>query len=274
MDSSLDTLITLYSFSTGRRLFAFRQLLTLTQSPTYSFPALETHLTAALAHDAQTRDLERRYAISPAPSSPSGVTEAKRVDILVDRTLSSIRDTAVAQATGADEGDPIIALSENFVRTVFPQGVNDLTSLGFVDELAAVDNILTAFTTDLAPSVAELGLTRLAKRLAKLAVEYRAALDAPDPAIVRFGEIRAARAQGQRHLLQAAALIIGKHWSDTPDDVTARAALLAPILKQNDAIRHSLRTHRPVEDIDPVTGEVLPAGTAVDPPVVEPKTGG
>jgi hypothetical protein len=264
MDTSLATLISLYSFSTGRRLFAFRQLLALTQSPTYAFPTLETHLTDALAHDNLTRDLERRYAISPA-TSPKGLTEAKRVDILVDRTLSSIRDTAVAQATGADEGDPIIATSESFVRSVFPKGVHYTTSLGFVDELAAVENILTAFNTDLAPSVAELGLTRLAKRLAKLAVEYRLALDAPDPAVVRFGEIRAARAQGQQHLLQAVAQILGKYWRDTPDDVAARAALMAPILKQNEAIRQSLRTQRPVEDIDPVTGEVLPAGTAAEP---------
>jgi hypothetical protein len=140
-----------------------------------------------------------------------------------------------------------------------------MTSLGFVDELAAVENILTAFDADLAPSVAELGLTRLAKRLAKLAVEYRSALDAPEPEVVRFGEIRAARAQGQQHLLQAVAQILGKHWRDTPEDVAARAALMAPILKQNEAIRQSLRTQRPVEDIDPVTGEVLPAGTAAEP---------
>lgn len=260
MDTSLTTFITLYSFSTGRRLFAFRQLIALTQSPTYSFPDLTTHLAAALDHDQQTRDLERRYAISPA-TSPKGLTEARRVDILVDRTLSSLRDAAVAQATGADEGDPIIAISESFVRTVFPKGVNDLTSLGFFDELAAVDNILAAFNAELAPAVAELGLTRLAQRLTKLAVEYRAALDAPDPAIVSFGAVRAARAQGQQHLLQAVAQILGKHWSDAPGDVAARAALLAPVLKQNEAIRQSLRLQRPVEDIDPVTGEVTPTPT-------------
>jgi hypothetical protein len=173
--------------------------------------------------------------------------------------LSSLRDAAVAQATGADEGDPIIALSESFVRTVFPKGVIELTSLGFVDELAAVDNILAAFNTHLAPAVTELGLTRLAKRLAKLAIEYRAALDAPDPTIISFGAVRAARALGQQHLLQAVAQIVGKHWRDTPDDIAARAALLTPVLKQNDAIRESLRIQRPVEDIDPVTGEVLSA---------------
>ena len=264
MDSSLSTLLPLYSFSTGRRLFAFRQLHALILTPAYTFPTLETHLAAALAHDTQTRDLERRYATTPAPA-PNGISEAKRVDILVDRTLSAIRDAAVAQATGADPGDPIIATSEKFVRSIFPKGVNDMTSLAFIDELAAVESIVKAFQGELAPIVTELGLTRLAKRLTKLAGEYHAVLNAPDPEVVRFGEIRAARAQGQQHLLQAVAQILGKHWRDTPEDVSARAALMAPILKQNEAIRQSLRTQRPVEDIDPVTGEVLPAGAAAEP---------
>ncbi len=266
MDSSLSTLLPLYSFSTGRRLFAFRQLLTLTQSPAHPFPTLETHLTTAIAHDNVTRDLERRYATTPAPA-PNGISEAKRVDILVDRTLSAIRDAAAAQATGADPGDPIIATSEKFIRTIFPKGVNDMTSLGFIDELAAVEGIVKAFQGELAPIVAELGLTRLAKRLTKLAGEYHAVLNAPDPEVVRFGEIRAARAQGQQHLLQAVAQILGKHWRDTPEDVSARAALMAPILKQNEAIRQSLRTHRAVEDIDPVTGEINPSA-----PISEPVT--
>jgi hypothetical protein len=264
MASSLSSLISLYSFSTGRRLFAFRQLLALTQSPTYSFPPLTAHLNAAIAHDNATRDLERRYATTPA-TSPRGLTEAKRVDILVDRTLSAIRDAAVAQANGADPGDPIIATSEKFVRTIFPKGLNDMTSLGFVEELSAVQGIVTAFQAELAPVVAELGLGRLAKRLTKLAVEYDAVLNAPDPEVVGFGEIRAARAQGQQHLLQAVAQILGKHWQDTPEDVGARAALLAPILKQNEAIRQSLRAHRAVEDIDPVTGEINPSAPVTEP---------
>jgi hypothetical protein len=263
MDSSLATLLPLYAFSTGRRLFAFRQLLALTQSPTYAFPTLETHLTAALAHDNVTRDLERRYATTPAPS-PNGISEAKRVDILVDRTLSAIRDAAVAQATGADEGDPIIATSEKFVRTIFPRGVNDMTSLAFIDELAAVEGIVKAFQGELAPIVVELGLTRLAERLTKLAVEYHTVLNAPDPEVVRFGDLRAARAQGQHYLLQSVAQIVGKHWRDTAEDVTSRAALMAPILKQNEAIRQSLRAHRAPEEIDPITGEVDPSGPAAE----------
>ena len=265
MDTSLATLISLYSFSTGRRLLAFRQLRTLTQTPTYSFPTLEAHLTAALDHDDKTRTLERRYATTTTTPSSKGITEARRVDILVDRTLSAIRDAAAAQANGAEEGDPIIAVSEDFSRTVFPKGVSDMTSLSYADELSAVEGLVLAFKTELAPAIAELGLTRLAKRLASLAIDYRIAVDAPEPEVVSFGDLRAARAKGQQHLVQAVAQILGKHWRSTPEDVTARAALMAPILKQNEAIRQALRAHRTPEDVNPDTGEIDPTIPPTEP---------
>ena len=274
MDSSLQTLIPIYSFSTGRRLLAFRQLRTLTQTPTYSFPTLEAHLTAALDHDDKTRTLERRYATTTTTPSSKGITEARRVDILVDRTLSAIRDAAAAQANGAEEGDPIIAVSEDFIRTVFPKGVSDMTSLSYADELSAVEGLVLAFKGELAKSVVELDLTRLTKRLASLAIDYRVVVDAPEPEVVSFGELRAARAKGQQHLVQAVAQIVGKHWRNTPEDVAARAALMAPILKQNEAIRQALRAHRNPDDINPDTGEVDPTTPAADPAPADPKTNG
>lgn len=41
-------------------------------------------------------------------------------------------------------------------------------------------------------------------------------------------------------------------------DVEARAALLGPVLRQNEEIRRYLRSRRKVEDVDPETGEVDP----------------
>ena len=272
MDSTLSTLIPLYSLSTGRRLIAFRQLRTLTQTPTYAFPTLEAHLTEALAHDDTTRTMERRYATTTTTPTKA-LTEARRVDILVDRTLTALRDTAVSQASGAEEGDPIIATAEDFVRKAFPKGVADMTSLAYPEELSAVEGILVAFKAELAPAVAELGLTRLAKRLASLAIDYRIAIDAPEPEVVRFGDLRAARARGQQFLVEATAQIIGKYWRSTPEDIAARAALLAPILKQNEAVRQALRAHRTPEDVNPDTGEAVPTAPAAEPVAADPKGG-
>ena len=46
----------------------------------------------------------------------------------------------------------------------------------------------------------------------------------------------------------------------------ARSALLAPILKQNEAIRTYLRARRGVEDVDPETGEIDPSTAPVEAP--------
>lgn len=170
----------------------------------------------------------------------------------------------MAQATGADPGDTIGTTVETFLREIFPVGVQDVTKLTFVDELSAVDAIVAKLKGKLAPQVVELGLGRLTERLAKLAVEYRAAMEAPESEALSYGSVRAARAQGHDYLLQAVALILGRYYRNTKADVAARQSLLGPILKQNEAIRQYLRARRAVEDVNPETGQVDP-----DAPVVQ-----
>ena len=53
-------------------------------------------------------------------------------------------------------------------------------------------------------------------------------------------------------------MISGRHPSDSPEDLAGCAALLDPILKQNEAIREYLRTRRAVPDVNPETGEEDP----------------
>lgn len=71
-----------------------------------------------------------------------------------------------------------------------------------------------------------------------------AALEAPESEALSFGTVRATKAQGQEYLLQAVALILGRHYRNTKADVAARQSLLGPILKQNEAIRQYLRVRR------------------------------
>jgi hypothetical protein len=83
---------------------------------------------------------------------------------------------------------------------------------------------------------------------------------------VDFGQVRAARAQGQAHLLEAVAMIIGKYPKSSAEDVAARVALLGPILQQNEAIRAYLKSRRSVQDVDPETGEVDPGAPQAESP--------
>jgi len=271
MDASLSSLFNLYAFSTGRRLFALRQVQKLAKD--MAFPELETHAAMAIKHDKKTRELDHQWSAIPgAALKPTTTktakkpTDAQRVDALVDRTLTSIRNAAVAQAEGADPDDDIAGNVEAFLNEIFPAGVQAVTTLPFVDELSVVDNIVTMLKGKLAATVTDLGLNRLANRLSKLAVEYRAAQETPAPLELDFGTVRAARAQGQDYLLQAVAQIVGKYYGNTNEHTSARSTLLAPILKQNEAIRLYLRSRRAVEDVDPETGEVDPGA----PPTGEP----
>jgi hypothetical protein len=254
MDGLLESLLNFYAFTTGRRLFSVRQVRSAAHAE--GFTELVKHCDATIAHDLATREIERRWASEPQDASGNPV--AKRIDALVDRTLGAIRDHAVTQTQGAAADDPIHAEVASFVKQIFPLGVQAVTKLPYVDELAAVEDIVKLLKGKLAPAVKELGLGRLLKRLADLAVQYREALETPPPSLIAWGQVRAARAEGQGLLLEAVAIIIGKHHKRTAEGTAERLALLGPILKQNEAIAQYLRARRAVSDVDPDTGEEEP----------------
>lgn len=268
MDASLGALINLYTFSTGRRLFAFRQVRKLALE--LALAELAAHADAAIAHDFTTRALETKFAAAPLVTRNQGKVQSMDVD--VDKTLVAIRDAAQAQANGAGDDDEIREMVAKLQAAIFPKGVLEIIQSTYVEELEAVDGILaTLKSKEMAAIVAELGLGRLVKRLGKLAVEYRALQVAPSPETVPFGDVRAARARGQENLLQAVAMILGKYPSSSAEDLKARTALLAPILKQNEAIRLYLRSRRAIQDVNPETGEIDPnAPTGGEPPPAGP----
>lgn len=250
MDGTLESLISLYAFTTGRRLFALRNVRA--AAHTQGFTELVKHCDTAIAHDLKTREIERRWAGEPAAGG--GNPEAQRLDALVDKTLTAIRDHTVAQTQGAPSADPIHAEAEALLKRIFPAGLAAVTSLPYIDELAAVDDIVTLFKGELASAVKDFGLVRLAKRLSDLAGDYRDALESPPPSLLDWGKVRAARSEGQGLLLEAVAIILGKHHQRSAEGVAARMALLGPILQQNEAIGSYLRARRSVTDVHPETG--------------------
>jgi hypothetical protein len=281
MDSSLSALINLYVFPTGRRQFALAQVAG--RAKARDFPELAKHCSAAITHDRECLSLERRWEgmvaeskgkAAPAPPAAGAPPSAADVDPLVDRTLTAIRDHAVSQTAGAAPDDPIHATVAAFLKTIYPAGVQEVTKLGFVEELAAVDIIVGLLQSkDLSAVVKDLGLGRLVKRLADLAVVYRAAQLAQPVGVLAFGDVRAAKLKGQDLLLEAVAMVIGKHHSSSPDDVAARSDLLGPILDQNDAIGLALKGRRSVADVNPETGAADPSAPAAPEAPAAPAAG-
>ncbi|MEP7120019.1 MAG: hypothetical protein ABJE95_03875 [Byssovorax sp.] len=273
MNTSLSAFIDLYVFPTGRRLFALGQVAT--RATARDFPELAKHCAGAITHDRTCLSLERRWEgmvaetkgkAAPAPAAAGAPPVAADVDPLVDRTLTAIRDHAVSQTAGAAPDDPIHVTVAAFLKAIYPAGVQEVTKLGFIEELAAVDHIVGLLhSKELAPVAKDLGLGRLVKRLGELAVVYRISLLAPAAEVLAFGDVRAARIKGQDLLLEAVAIVIGKHHGSSPEDVAARSDLLGPILDQNDAIGVALKGRRSVVDVNPDTGATDPSIPVVAP---------
>jgi hypothetical protein len=252
MDTSLAALLNLYTFSTGRRLFALGQLMKAAEER--GIDDLVAHCKAAVAEDRRTRALEVEW--DAIQFTPRGNSELGRVDTQLDRALVAIRDTAESQAAGADDPD-LSARVTVLLRAIFPTGVQTVTQAHYVEELALVEGILaTLKQKNHAALVAELGLGRLVKRLGDLCGEYRRLLESDVPLSIDFTVVRAARAEGQTRLLEAVAMVLGRFPGAGTKDSEARAALLDPVMRQNEAIRKTLRTRRQTPDVNPETGEL------------------
>lgn len=251
MSAQLTSLFVFYQFPTGRRLFALQELHKLAQADNLS--NLATFCTTAIAHDRATRLLEARWAGRKVGAQYSPL--AKQIDILVDTALGALHDGLENEVQNSDTNDPLAPQAETLRTTLFPTGVGAITSLNYVDELTEVERIVhTCKSTAWAPVIAQLGLQRRVDRIVSLESQYRTAI-AESGDKLTFGEVKAARQQGQSLMLQAIAIILGLYPSDNENDLERRSKLLAPIFRQQDAIRDDLRARRPVSDVHPESGE-------------------
>ena len=264
MPAQLASLLTFYAFSSGRRLFALQEIKKLAVADT--FPILANHCDVAIEHDLATRVTEARWAGRKTGAQYSPL--AKQIDISMDTALSALHNGLESEANNSAPDDQLGQQAETLRQTLYPNGIAGVTRLNYIDELAEVERILhTVKSPEWAPVITTLGLSRRVARIETLAPQYRSAV--ADPAnTLAFIEVKTARAHGQSLMLQAVAIVLGKYPSDNDADLAARAKLLAPIFRQNDAIRDYLRARRPVVDINPDTGEPEASPDGVAPPEV------
>ena len=270
----LADLLQLNQFPVGRRLFTFLRVREIASA--MPAPAVEALVVEAILADEKTYSLEQRWAAKRrvGKASAKQVRDQKalqQADILLDNALSGLRGAGEALLRGADEVEDaeLIADVEHFLHEIFPNGVAAVTNAPYDVELVAAKTIVGKLESNLAPLVQKLGLTHNAARVVKLTQKYDEALAAVDT--LEFGTVKAARAVGQNYLLRIVAKVLGTYDEPTGDHAEKRAKLLAPVIKQNEAIRQHIRTRRSTPDVDPKTGEELPeettgAGSAEEPP--------
>jgi hypothetical protein len=241
----LETWIEVGTLSTGRRLFALRQMKAVAQALGGN-QDVEARIDEAIAHEEQTRDLELLWGGVRAGNVDARAM--KPIDHRVDKVITAVRDGAEAQRQGAADDDPIHETVDTFLKTAMPEGVFAITSLPYVDELSATQKLLAMLQGPLAGTVTELGLGRQVGQLAALLPQYEAGLNGTGALAVTFAPVRTSRQRGQRYLREIVALVLGRYNRDEdPEHRSARAHLLTPLLKQVEAAR-ALRGRRSEQD--------------------------
>lgn len=255
MDASFESVIDMYVLSTGRRIHALRQCRAVAEEA--NLPEIVKLIDRALKHDMKTRELDLMWGNSTAKQKDDG---ALRVcDAKLDRLITATRDIPLSHIAGSEPKDPLALKVNAFVQDVFPAGVTAITSLPYVDQLTATEALIAKLKGQHAGLMKELGMTELVQKLTATSSEYAALQNAVVKGSLNFQDVRAARARGQRYLLQVVAMVSGTFFEDNEKHNHMRATLLRPILEQNDFIRAAQRARRTAEDVNPDTGEVEPA---------------
>ncbi len=248
---SLQSIIQLYYFSTSRRIYTFQRVLA--EAIQLSVDPVKVLVQEALAHDEAVYAQEQQWAYKRKTGKVSkeqknAQKRLVKLDVLVDRCLSGMRDGAEAVMAGADEDEQeLVKDGRHFVDTVFPLGVAEITRKKYPEELVAVKAVLLKLKeAEMVSLVQRLGLEAQAKRLEQLAQKYEAAMGGSEDLL--YGELKAGRAKGQEYLLRVVAKIAGLFDEPEGEGAKKRGQLLGPVMEQNGKIGEERRARYSVGD--------------------------
>ena len=262
--ASTNSLFNLLKFTTGRRLFAYGQVLKLLGE--LGIVRLRDFVEEGVQKDRALRALEARYRQRrAADKQPRGQTQ--QLNYRVGRAvgvLFSLLNDVVDVDPGSDEAVIAASLASEF----FPEGAAAVTRLPFEDELSACENILERAHGDLAPDIARVGATLLVDKLDKHVRAFAAELrQFPKMNGPSWDAVCTKRRAAQSHLER----FVAKVWGDDELTDAQRTSLLGPVLRQNDAISAHYSRRRWVPDVDPETGDEV-TDDANDESVAETET--
>ena len=261
-------LSSLYKFPLGRCVFALRDVEGRAQALGQRDVARLAGRHASEAQDAM--ELMMRFRAGYESQYPP---EATAMDNAVDRCLGGVAGYLDVQIRVYPD-EPRGEAAERVLRALFPDGVASVSRLPFAEEHEQINALLDrARAEDLAEDVRALPeLPSLLERLRTRNDEYGELLRHSQPAPSRE-EVRQAQQLCQDRVAETLSLIIGHYALHFPERSDERDHLLEPIVRQNEALRALRRRRRVPVDVDPQTGEELPAPGAPDDPGASPGNG-
>ena len=256
MHVSFSDIFNLYQFPSGRLAFALDKCLV--EAKALELPELIQRLESAIAHQDITLDAEIARDSARLAKSQHGPA-AKALDARVDSAFSALHDSLQAQIRmfGADSEPGRHA--STIINQSFRSGVHAITQLPFVEQHERVSRIVIQLQdsdgeTGLAKNIAALGLGPMVNQLGVLNEDYGKHLQLASPEQLESSTIESLRSQGQLHLLQVIAAIVGLFPNGDEDSTQRRNRLLTPIFEQQQALRDARRRRRRLTDVDPETG--------------------
>ena len=256
MSTLVYTLIAIVYLSTGRRLYALRQCLEVAK--TMAFDKLIPLVEEAIAHDIRTVAMENAWTRSRRVSKARG--ESVQIDNRIDAVLGAVFKRLKEPISVLKESSPVVIASKKIIDQLFPEGVQPIITLPFEEQLVRNQTILDRLTdeSDLAKDAGTTNLTPFIEELLELNNRFKDQLDKSKTKEIGYDTLEAARDQGNLHIRQIAAVVLGTYYRTTTDDAEKRQALLTPFLEQAERISQARKGRRGPQDIDPDSGEELP----------------
>ena len=187
-------------------------------------------------------------------------TDTAELDSLLDRSLTTVDNHLDGQMRLFPAEHPRAVAAGTIRPALFPEGVGPITSQSYVQQRVTVTRMIEAYQAPaLVPARADLPeLDPMMARVAEINVQYGASIDGYERERPTREMLRAAQEAAQESLAETMVLIMAEYIASPPEQRESVAALLEPILRQEQARRASSRRRQPAQDKDPDAGTDLP----------------
>lgn len=260
MADSLFDRLDMRHLPTGRRTFSANHVLRIAEG--VSDEEIAQAARACVEHDLGTLEMEAQWDETRGQSSTAR-GEARRIDGEIDALLSSTHQIAKGQLT--HPRTEVAEAAQSYLDAVFPLGLGEVLNQQFEDELGWLKAMSRRFTGPMADVVSTLNFADHIARLDELVEAFETEL-AKHENPISFDEVKEARRQGDELLARLVFKIMSKY----ADDPEMRSKLMAEIDRQNKLVGEAFRHNNYPTDIDPDTGEPVPAADdVVDPQPVD-----
>jgi hypothetical protein len=257
----------LYVLPTGRRAFALRGVIAAAKGGGHK--ELEKAARALLTREGQVAAMEAAWATAAVTNKTVESAELRELDADLDRMVTGVRTTgetrlrALPRTLRKSHGPAIQA----FLLKYFPNGAQAITNQSYPEEYESVLALVKSMRTEDAAMVTTLGLTPYLDDIEAVLPAYLEAIKASGktPTAVAYKSLQAGRAEAHEgYCVLVAKIVAGV------EVAAARAALLEPIVAQEEAMRAYYARRAVVQDVDSTTGEPVVTPSAPATPATPP----